>query len=215
MQKIDKSTDKILSTGYKAWLENAEVKHDAGNRYYYDDVAMNLYKCQSGVCAYTEMHICIPELYTDDNWTKGRYKIPNTTEYKRTDHFGELEHFDAEDKKLRYWNWDNLFMIHAKINSLKSNTKTVPYLKPDLEDYSPENYFNYDDETHHFTPNTDIEDQEITNEIQYMIDKVLFLNRGGVVNERKNYINIIKDKGERGIPYNIDRFFTSVKWSLK
>ena len=214
MQKIDKSVDKILSTKYKAWLDNDAVKHDGSNRSYYDDVAMNLYKCQSGVCAYTEMHICVPDLYTDDNWVKGRYKIPDTAEHKRIDHLGELEHFDPEDKKVNYWNWDNLFMIHAKINGIKSGATPVAYLKPDADEYAPEKYFDYDEGTNRFIPNTEIKDPVIANEIQYMIDKVLFLNHGVVKNERRDYINTIKDKKERGILYTIDRFFTAVKWTV-
>ncbi len=217
MQKIDKTADKILSTKYKSWLDKLieeNTIHDGRYCYYYDDIVMNLFKCQSGVCTYTEMYICPTELYANGNWTKGRYKIPDNAEYKRIDHLGELEHLDAEDKKLHYWNWDNLFMIHAKINSIKSDAVLVPYLKPDLEDYFPEKYFDYDDETHRFIPNTDIEDPIITKEIQNMIDKVLYLNHGVVRNERRDYINVIRDKRERGEPYVIDRFFTSIKWTL-
>ena len=214
MQKIDKTTGKILSTAYSAWLNNEEVSHEGGNRYYYDDVAMNLFKCQSGVCAYTEMYICPSELYTDNNWTKGRYKISDAAKYSRVDHLGELEHYDAADKKVSYWNWDNLFMIHAKINSIKSNAVTVPYLKPDLAEYSPEKYFDYDDDTHRFIPNTDIEDSKMIAEIQNMIDHVLCLNHGVVRNERSNYISNLKFKKKHGEPITIDRFFTSVKWVL-
>src|SRR4051812_29565745 len=134
MQKIDKTSKNILSTKYQTWLKkiDAEKKiHTKTSHSYYDDVAMNLYKCQTGVCAYTEMYICVPELYADENWINGRYKIPDTAEYKRIDHFGEMDHFNAEDKKEYYWNWDNLFMIHSKINSIKTNNKAVEFLKPD------------------------------------------------------------------------------------
>ncbi len=211
MQKIDKSADKILSTKYLAWLNNKEVQHEKGNRYYCDDVAMNLYKCQSGVCAYTEMHICIPELFADSNWENGRYKIPNDAAYARIDHLGELDHFDPLDKKINYWNWDNLFMIHSKINSIKSDTKVVSYLKPDLATYSPEQYFDYDEDTHRFIPNTDIDDPNKASEIQYMIDNVLFLNHGVVKNDRRDYINVLIGKRSRGEDLNIYRFFTAVK----
>ncbi len=134
------------------------------------------------------MYICVPELYADKNWVDGRYKIPDVVEYHRTDHFGELEHYNAEDKKQHYWDWNNLFMIHSKINSIKSNTETVPYLKPDLAGYTPEKYFEYDDKTNRFIPNTEIEDPAITTQIQTMIDKVLCLNHGVVRNERRDYI---------------------------
>ena len=65
MRKIDKDYDVILSTRYKAWLDNLEAdnsKH-ALSRTYYNDVAMELYKCQQSVCAYTERYICPNELY--------------------------------------------------------------------------------------------------------------------------------------------------------
>jgi hypothetical protein len=212
MRKIDKAADKIVSTKYKAWvdkLDAAGTEH-GNSRTYYDDVAMNLYKCQLGVCAYTEMFICPHQLYDDANWEKGRYKIPPGGEYSRIDHLGEMDHYDPQDKKLRYWNWDNLFMIHAKINGIKSNESVVSYLKPDLAAYSPQKYFDYDDQTHRFVPNTDIEDEVTVAEIQHMIDKVLYLNHGVVRNERRNYINSLKDKRKRGEEIIVDRFFTSV-----
>lgn len=214
MQKIDKSSNSILSTKYWAWLKKLNTKgeeHDKNYRYYYDDIVMNLYKCQSGVCAYTEMFICIPELYDNSNWVKGRYRIPDAIEYNREDHLGEMDHFDAENKKTEYWNWDNLFMIDAKINSIKFNSSAIAYLKPDLPDYTPEKYFDYDDQTHRYVPNVEIENITIVDEIQYMIDKVLCLNHGVVKNERRDYINLIKAKKQRGEEFIIDRYFTTVK----
>ncbi|MES2702182.1 MAG: hypothetical protein V4649_06060 [Bacteroidota bacterium] len=217
MQKIDKSVAKIVSTKYKAWvgkLDKEGKQHEGSYRYYYDDVAMNLYKCQSGVCAYTEMYICPAEMYGNANWVNGRYKIPNDAEYKRIDHLGEMDHFDPENKKTHYWNWDNLFMIEAKINSIKSNNKTAAFLKPDLADYSPEKYFDYDDETNRYVANTDIKDEAERKEIQTMIDEVLLLNHGVVRNERRDYIKGIKFKIDKGEPYTIDRFFTAVQWTI-
>lgn len=214
MQKIDKSAKTILSTKYKTWLSKQTPPQDKNYRYYYDDVAMNLYRCQSGVCAYTEMWICIPELYASDNWAKGRHKISSDADYRRNDHFGELEHYDPSDKKQRYWNWDNLFMIHSKVNDIKSDTPTVTYLKPDLPGYSPEKYFDYDPETNRFVPNVGIDDPVTTKEIQNMIDHVLCLNHGIVRKERENYINEVRSKQARGEAVQIDRFFTSVKWVL-
>lgn len=208
MQKIDKSK-KTLPVTYKAWL----AKKDKGEvenkdfRHYYDDIVMNLYKCQKGVCTYTEMFICIPELYDGNKWVKGRYKIPDVAEYRRVDHLGELDHFNSENKKIQYWNWDNLFMIHSKINSIKSGNITVAYLKPDLPAYIPEKYFEYDDQTHRFVVNTDIEDLQ-------MIDKVLCLNHGVVRNDRRDYINVLMEKKQRGEEVKPDRFFTAVRWAL-
>jgi len=217
MRKIDKSIDNLLSTKYKQWLNKSTADGnvpDGTNRYYYDDVAMNLYNCQSGVCAYTEMFICPMELYSETNWIEGKYKIADTTEYKRIDHLGEMDHFDAAGKKLNYWNWDNLFMIHAKINSIKTDRDTISYLKPDIAGYSPEKYFDYDGQTHRFIPNTEIDDPAMVDEIRDMIDNVLCLNHGVVRNERRDYINGLKDKQKRGEALIIDRFFTSVNWAL-
>ena len=64
MRKIDKDYSDILSTKYKSWVDTLEAngtKHPL-SRTYYDDVAMELYRCQDGVCAYTERWICPREL---------------------------------------------------------------------------------------------------------------------------------------------------------
>jgi len=214
MRKIDKDYNSILSTKYRAWVDNLIANntiHPKSNSYY-DDVVMDLYRVQKGICAYTEMYICVPELCLTENWIDGKYKIADDL-VKRTDHFGELEHFDPSLKKEQYWSWDNLFMIHSTINSRKSDRAIVPYLKPDLADYTPEKYFDYDDVTHRFIPNTDL-DSIVVKEIQHMIDNVLFLNHGVVINERKSYINNIKFRIDNNLPYSIDRFFTSVNWSI-
>ena len=119
MQKIDKSADKILSTKYKDWYDSQVATNNfvgKSSRQYYDDIVMNLFACQRGVCAYTEMKICLPELYNSENWENGKYKMPENAAFQRIDHLGELEHFDSANKKVQYWNWDNLFMIEAKIN---------------------------------------------------------------------------------------------------
>ncbi len=215
MRKIDKIKDSLPSK-YKKWLAK-ENKGNGANKNFrdqYDDIVMNLYKCQKGVCAYTEAYICPSELYGENNWTTGKYIIPNETEFSRVDHRGELDHFDPENKKVQYWNWDNLFMIEAKINSIKSNKPVITYLKPDLNDYSPLKYFEYDDQTHRFVPNTDIDDTNMVSEIKYMIDEVLSLNHGVVRKDRENYINELKDKKQRGQAFIVDRFFTSVEWVL-
>lgn len=216
MQRIDKGADQIISAKYKSWLDKLEAqgKTHPLSRTYYDDVAMNLYRCQKGVCAYTEMYICPPDLYAEGNWTEGRYRIPDNAKYSRIDHLGEMDHYDPDLKKDKYWLWENLFMIHAKINGIKSKKVVVQYLKPDLEDYSPEKYFDYDENTHLYVPNVEIEDEEKRAEIQNMIDHVLFLNHGAVRNERRDFINSLKQKKEHGSEYIIDRFFTAVKQCL-
>jgi hypothetical protein len=216
MQKIDKNYDEILSRKYKIWVDNLEKsnKKHPESRTYYDDIVMELFRCQKGVCAYTEMFICIPSLYDKANWKDGKYQIPDEVAFKRTDHLGELEHFNPDLKENQYWLWDNFFMIHSTVNSLKSNKSVVKYLKPDLTEYSPEKYFEYDEITHRFIPNTDIENKEQRKEIQRMIDEVLYLNHGVVKSERENFINEIKQKIKFGTPYKIDRFFTAVNWCL-
>jgi len=214
MRKIDKTNTAIIASKYKNWLDK-QGEHDGSYNYYYDDIVMNLFRCQKGVCAYTEMFICPQQLYSDVNWTKGRFKISDASEYKRTDHLGELDHFNPDDKLVRYWNWDNLFMVDAKINAIKSNKKVIDYLKPDLPSYHPDTYFEYDEITNRYIPNTSIDDIKTIEEIAYMIDEVLCLNHGVVKIERRNYIKSLQQKltlGER-LP-EIDQFFTAVSWVL-
>jgi hypothetical protein len=215
MQKIDKNYDTILSTKYKKWVDNLEDKKQVHpqSRTYYDDVVMELYRCQKGVCAYTEKYICPPSLYDTSNWEDGNYTVKDEAEFQRTDHAGELEHFDQHLKKGKYWLWDNLFMIDAKINGLKSDKDIVNYLKPDNTDYSPEKYFDYDEETHRFIPNTDL-DFEQRIEIKDMIDNVFYLNHGVILNDRRDFINDLKAKINNKSTYKFDRFFTATKMCL-
>jgi hypothetical protein len=158
------------------------------------------------------MFICPPSLYKSDNWIDGDYK--NTGEFKRIDHAGELEHFDHHLKKDKYWLWDNLFMIDSTINSRKSDKDIVYYLKPDSKDYSPEKYFDYDEETHRFVPNTDLDIEQRT-EIKDMIDNVFYLNHGVILNDRRDFINELKTKITNKSSYKFDRFFTATKMCLE
>jgi hypothetical protein len=191
MKKINKDYSKLLSTKYKAWLDNHEANNQMHptSRTYYDDIVMELYRIQGGVCAYTERYICPSSLYTAEHWVGGDYKISDKDEFTRIDHAGELEHFDPTQKKDKYWLWSNLFMIDSTINSQKSNKSIVSYLKPDLDDYEPSKYFDYDQKTHKFVPNTDLQDDQ-RKEIQYMIDEILRLNHGVIKNDRRDFINI-------------------------
>lgn len=216
MQHIEKNYDNIFSKRYQAWVDKLELesKKHPDSRTYYDDIVMDLYRCQKGVCAYTEMFICPPNLYSEPNWVDGKYIISEPEEYKRTDHLGELEHFNPALKSNQYWLWSNFFMIHSTINGLKSNKPVLDFLKPDLDDYQPEKHFDYDESTHRFIPNTEIEDENIRLQIQKMIDEVLFLNHGVVRLERENFIKSIKQKIEFKSEYKVDRFFTSVRWCL-
>jgi hypothetical protein len=216
MQKIDKNYDTILSTKYKKWVDDLEKnkKKHPDSRTYYDDIVMELYRCQKGVCAYTERFICPSSLYKSDNWIDGDYKTNDEAEFKRTDHAGELEHFDHHLKKDKYWLWDNLFMIDSTINSRKSSKDIVSYLKPDSEDYSPEKYFDYDEETHRFIPNTDLDIEKRT-EIKDMIDNVFYLNHGVILNDRRDFINELRTKITNKSSYKFDRFFTATKMCLE
>lgn len=217
MRKIDKNYDVLLSTQYKTWVDKYESKNKKHpeSRTYYDDVVMELYKCQQGVCAYTERYICPAELYESARWVDGEYLNDVSAEFQRVDHAGEMDHFDPNLKKDKYWLWSNLFMIDAKINGIKSNEQPSSFLKPDLDDYAPEKYFDYDEETHRYIPNTDIEDKNIREEIQRMIDNVLFLNHGVVRKDRESFINDIKLKQKYKTPYKVDRFFTAVSWCIR
>lgn len=216
MRRIDKKISNISSKKYVDWiteLESQQTKHPL-SRTYYDDIIMDLYKCQNGVCAYTERYICIKELYDDCNWENGKYLIKIEKDYDRTDHAGELDHFNPQLKNNQYWLWDNLFMIDSTINGRKSNNEVIDYLKPDLEDYSPEKYFDYDETTHRFIPNTEITNEQTREDIQKMIDTVLFLNHGVIKNDRKDFVNSIKYKIQNNFNYTIDRFFTATNWCI-
>ncbi|MCU0288257.1 MAG: hypothetical protein MUF15_17910 [Acidobacteria bacterium] len=62
MRRINKTC--ILSTGYKDWVDKMDrdnLEHPEKSRYRLD-VVMNLFYCQGGVCAYTELPLCPPNL---------------------------------------------------------------------------------------------------------------------------------------------------------
>ena len=66
MRKIDKS--EILSTIYKKWEEGLEKNNQQHPKYdkttrFYEDIVMNLYYCQNGLCAYTEQILADEELF--------------------------------------------------------------------------------------------------------------------------------------------------------
>lgn len=217
MQKIDKDYTKILTINYKKWVDALEAmgkKHPL-SKTYYDGIVMDLYRCQKGVCAYTERFLCPPSLYEARHWTdKGVYQIEDPEEFTRTDHAGELEHFDPTLKENQYWLWDNLFMIDARVNGLKSDTSVVAYLKPDSLEYTTEQWLDYDEQTHRFVPNTEL-DEEKAKEVQYMIDHVFYLNHGVIRIDRQEYVEKIKMKKTFLQPYKIDRYFTAIKVCLE
>ena len=208
MRKIDKT--KILSTQYKKWVDRLnrdKVKHPK-KRTYYNDVMMNLLHCQKGVCAYTEMIICNPELLDEENWKNGRYKS------KKVDRLGSLEHFDPQLKKDKYWEWDNLFAISLDINVKKGAQEVDDILKPDSPQYDPFKLLEYNSRTHFFVPHRDIEDKDLRERIKRML-KVLQVNHNTVCYHRKTFFNRIAWHGKVDMKPKIDRFFTAYQMAAK
>lgn len=207
MRKIDKT--KILSTQYRQWLDKLnddQVKHP-GSRIYYYDVVMNLLYCQKGVCAYTEIALCNPGLLSEDRWENGRYTL------EKPEPFGELEHFNPQLKKDKYWEWDNLFVIAERINKRKGAREVDDILKPDLPGYDPMVLLGYDVEAHVFYPHPGIEDESLKKRIEGMIS-VLQLNYDFVRRERRKFLNKVFEFDEVGFPTEIDRFFTAYEMTL-
>lgn len=203
MRKIDKTV--ILSTQYKKWLDQLnrdKAKHPSQSDKYYDDVVMNLLHCQKGVCAYTEMLVCNPELLTEDKWEDGWYKP------EKVERFGSLEHFDPQLKEDKYWEWDNLFVISLDINVKKGAKEVDEILKPDSPAYDPFKLLEYNEQTHLFVPHRDIEDNSLRERIKKMI-KVLHINHDTVCYKRKTFFYQINWQGKAARPIIIDRFFTA------
>ncbi len=187
MRKIDKT--KILSTVYKEWEQELEEhgkdhpKWRADYRYYLD-VVMNLFYCQQGLCAYTEISLCPLEYFDPENWQDGRYCYSEKPEF-----FGQVEHFDKKRKEKKGWLWNNLFMVHTDINSskVKGSEETNDILKPDKDEYDPYKLFEYDKELHLFIPNTDLS-EDSQQKIKVMI-LTLGINFGSVKYERERTLN--------------------------
>ena len=151
MRKIDKNCD--LSTEYKAWEEALEEEnsnhpvYNSSKGKYYFDIVMQLYRCQNGLCAYTERKLCAPDHYETSLWRDGKYVSPKP--YME----GQLDHFDPELKTDKAWLWGNFFMVHSDINTkVKRSKKVDPILKPDREEYDPFELLEYDFTTHTFFP---------------------------------------------------------------
>jgi hypothetical protein len=211
MRNIDKTT--IFSTKYKHWEENLGDIHESyeSTKYrelFYKDVVMNLYHCQKGVCAYTEILLCDDTFFDKKHWQDGKYIEP--TPFKK---FGQLDHFDAMLKKEKGWLWENFFMTDNNINHDKNTKKVYSFLKPDVKDYSPNDYFEYDEEKNRFTAHSKyIKENEKYQQIYHMID-VLGLNHDTIVKHRKIFLKQAKKAIEFGIHswenYPIEQFFTA------
>ncbi|MCP4156160.1 MAG: hypothetical protein GY757_51040 [bacterium] len=189
-------------------LDGLQEEHPPDSRKYRVDVIMNLLYCQKGVCAYTEMLIIDPSSWSKDSWLNGRYKE------KKVEELGSLEHFDPALKKKKFWDWDNLFFIHPKINVIKRNNEVDYILKPDLQGYDPFELLEYNLYTHLFGPRTGLRDKGKKKRIEAMI-ALLQLNHRTVCYDRRTFITELLCKLGVGREYKIDRYFTASEMALK
>lgn len=213
MRKLDKS--KILSSEYKSWeetLENNNTKHpnyNSSNKYY-KDVVLNLLNIQQGLCAYTEIRLCSPDIYQENHWENGKYSNQDF-EIK-----GQLDHFDPSLKPMKGWLWDNFFFIDSDVNvKVKGPKPADSILKPDGEDYDEESMLEYNSKNGIFIANTDLlEDQQ--ERINSMI-KILGINFDPIKNRRKKYIDERLKRLELGIDnlqtIVVDEFPTAFRMS--
>jgi len=152
MQKIEKTI--LHSKEYEEWLNDLEVQgknHPDYNSYrrYYNDVKLELLRCQGGLCAYTEMKLCGIDVFSADKWENGRCKTQQKVEA-----FGQLDHFDPTLKKKKGWLWSNFFVVSDHINTSIKRDKLVDYiLKPDAEDYNPADKMVFNLDINMFIPN--------------------------------------------------------------
>jgi hypothetical protein len=194
MRKIDKKC--LLSTAYKAWEESIETsgqnhpKYNSSKGKYYLDIIMNLFHCQKGLCAYTEMHLCSPKYYIKDNWKKSTGKYLNRDHPNKPKARGQLEHFDRNKKENQAWLWDNLFMADSDVNTkIKSKNKVDSILKPDSANYDEFTLLEYDYSKHIFIPNTSLGKAKQV-KIKKMID-TLGINFDPVIDLRRMHLDPI------------------------
>jgi hypothetical protein len=211
MRNIDKST--VFATKYQDWLKKTgdiHLKYTPSNVHYLD-VVMNLFYCQHGLCAYTEMPLCDDDFYDKKHWQNGKYMNQN-----KFGKFGELDHFDPSLKKSQGWLWSNFFMISEKINRDKSDKAVFYFLKPDEPNYTPFDWFEYNEKLNRFVPHSKFDlETEKNQQIQYMID-VLGLNHDTVVMLRRQFLTKIKKGIEFGMyswdAYKPEKFFTAFEF---
>lgn len=158
---------------------------------------MNLFHCQKGVCAYSEIILCDDEYYQFELWDNGKY-CSHKPEFS-----GALDHFDHNLKPTQSWLWSNFFMVSKDINDKHKREKAVDYiLKPDLSDYDPFKLLEYDNQLHVFIANTDL-DETLQKRINDMLE-VLGINLSWIKKSRKNHLLILNIKAPLGDFY---RFF--------
>jgi 5-methylcytosine-specific restriction endonuclease McrA len=219
MRRIDKT--KCLSTKYNQWVNelNRSGERHPENSPYYIDVVMNLLHCQAGVCAYTEMDLCDPGHIKIEKWLDGRYialKMMvdmdgnitySETKCSKVETFGTLDHFNPKLKGGKFWNWDNLFVIHSKINTAKGAQEVDDILKPDLPGYDPFKLLAYNQRTHCFYAHPDRSEDERLR--IYTMIKVLQLNYDFVLSQRKKFFNKLKKYNRVKEELQVDQFFTA------
>ncbi|MFB6453955.1 hypothetical protein ACE38W_01695 [Chitinophaga sp. Hz27] len=186
MRKIDKSL--ILATQYKAWLDTLKTKnkkhtiYSSSNGKYYYDIVANLIWVQSGICAYTEKLLHDHSGFAPEYWVLGAF--PKTPKYAFC---GELDHYDPSLKDQFGWDWANFFIVDADVNKkVKRSNMPMGLLKPDLPQYNPKIYLEYDRENHLFIPN-----KLLKNAIQDQVRKdleFLGVNFPPIIYSRKKYL---------------------------
>ena len=181
MRKIDKTT--ILSTDYKKWeeaLPESHPKYNSSKNEYYYDIIMNLFHCQKGLCAYTEMLLCEPEPLDETIWENEKYPYPTDESLFN----GQLDHYDSTKKIAQAWLWDNLFMVDSDTNRRKRKKNIEEILKPDRENYDPFKLLEYNSQLNIFLANTDLENG-IQEKINHQLKNVLGINHPVVVRKRR------------------------------
>src|SRR6218665_3124816 len=128
MRKIDKKLE--LATSYKKWLEKLQKsgknhpKYTSSNNKFYYDIIANLLWVQQGLCAYTEMYLLNKNSVAAKEWTEGTFK--------QFEFLGQLDHFNAEMKDKKGWEWDNFFVVHSDVNVKRKRDKKINgIIKPD------------------------------------------------------------------------------------
>jgi hypothetical protein len=200
MKKLNKACH--LSSCYKDWEQAFEKEglnhptYSSSSGEFYYDIVMNLFHCQSGLCAYTEMRLCSHELYDESNWEGGRYI--NFNHQLRPPFFGQLDHFDTQLKVSKGWLWDNFFMVETDINIKVKKARSVdPILKPDNPEYDPYEKLEYNERLQVFIANVNLPDadQEIINNVIL----VLGINYDPILDRRRKTIAILLKEIEFGI----------------
>jgi len=198
MRKLDKST--ILSTNYKNWENNLEKnkknhpQYNSSKGEYFQDIVMNLFNIQKGLCAYTEVFLCNEIFYDSKNWENGKYVCPK--EFEKPQFEGHLEHFDeslksksTETDGRKDWLWSNFFMVNEHTNTAIKRNKSVEkddnenyILKPDDANYNEFELLEYDFQTNIYLAN-----RKQSKSLRIKIDKmleILGINQNPIITKR-------------------------------